>query len=165
MSLPAEALPKHPPHPFFGVADDCLTISGRKLTDIAAEVGQTPFYVYAREYMTARAEHLRRALPRGVHLHYAMKANPMPQVVKHMAGLVDGLDVASAREMQVALATGTAPAFSARAALAALRPASEVMTVAPRSRRRRAVAEPISPIAMTPIVVIGLSLFFNVVFA
>jgi diaminopimelate decarboxylase len=109
MSLPAEALPKHPPHPFFGVADDCLTIAGRKLTDIAAEVGQTPFYVYAREYMTARAEHLRRSLPRGVHLHYAMKANPMPQVVQHMAGLVDGLDVASAREMQVALATGTPP--------------------------------------------------------
>src|ERR1041384_4345751 len=48
--------------------------------------------------------------------------------------------------------TGTAPARSARVALAALRPASCVMTVAPRSCRRRATAEPISPIAMTPTV-------------
>ncbi len=50
------------------------------------------------------------------------------------------------------VATGIAPAFSARDVLAALRPASDVTTVAPCSRRRRAVAEPISPIAMTPIV-------------
>jgi diaminopimelate decarboxylase len=38
-----------------------------------------------------------------------MKANPMPQVVQHMAGLVDGLDVASAGELAVALQTGTDP--------------------------------------------------------
>jgi len=34
-----------------------------------------------------------------------MKANPMPAVVQHLAGLVDGLDVASAREMLTALDT------------------------------------------------------------
>jgi len=104
-----EALSQHAPHPFFGVSGDCLTIGGRLLTDIAAEVGRTPFYVYSREYMTARVELLRRTLPREVHLHYAMKANPMPAVVRHMAGLVDGLDVASARELQVALDSGMAP--------------------------------------------------------
>jgi diaminopimelate decarboxylase len=38
-----------------------------------------------------------------------MKANPMPEVVKHLAGLTDGLDVASAGELAVALATGTDP--------------------------------------------------------
>lgn len=45
--------------------------------------------------MTQRVAELRRAMPAKLHLHYAMKANPMPEAVQHMAGLVDGLDVAS----------------------------------------------------------------------
>lgn len=102
-------LPQHATHPFFGVADDCLTIAGRTITEVAAQVGSGPFYAYSRQYMTERVELLRRTLPAGLHLHYAIKANPLPQVVQHMAGLVDGLDVASAREMQVALATGMDP--------------------------------------------------------
>jgi diaminopimelate decarboxylase len=108
-SLPPQALPKHAPHPFFGVDGDVLTVDDQPLTGLVEQAGQTPFYVYARRYMTERIEALRRSLPRGLHLHYAMKANPMPAVVQHIAPLVDGLDVASAREMKVALATGTHP--------------------------------------------------------
>jgi diaminopimelate decarboxylase len=107
--LPPEALPKHAPHPYFSVAANELAVAGRRVSEIAAEVGSTPFYVYAREYMTRRIEHLRREMPAGLHLHYAMKANPMPAVVRHIAPLVDGLDVASAREMRVALQAGTPP--------------------------------------------------------
>jgi diaminopimelate decarboxylase len=59
--------------------------------------------------MTRKVELLRNTLPKSVHLHYAMKANPMPAVVKHLASLTDGLDVASAAEMQVALDAGTDP--------------------------------------------------------
>ncbi|WP_028484247.1 pyridoxal-dependent decarboxylase, exosortase A system-associated [Thioalkalivibrio sp. ALE17] len=95
-------------HPF-RVVDDCLELGGQSLVDLAARVGQTPFYAYSREAMTERVAELRAALPDGLSLHYAIKANPMPAVVQHMAGLVDGLDVASSREMQVALDTGTAP--------------------------------------------------------
>jgi diaminopimelate decarboxylase len=39
-----------------------------------------------------------------------MKANPMPEVVAHLAGLVDGLDVASAGELKIALDAGARPA-------------------------------------------------------
>ena len=42
-------------------------------------------------------------------LHYAMKANPMPALVGLMAGLVDGVDVASAGELKVALDAGADP--------------------------------------------------------
>jgi len=52
---------------------------------------------------------LRGALPPAIELHYAVKANPMPAVVQHMAGLVDGLDVASLGELRVALDSGTNP--------------------------------------------------------
>ncbi len=102
-------LGQHAPHPFFGVADDCLTVAGRSLLDIAAEAGRTPFYAYSRAYLSDRVAELRTQLPAAVHLHYAIKANPMPDVVRHMAALVDGLDVASAREMRVALDAGMRP--------------------------------------------------------
>jgi diaminopimelate decarboxylase len=102
-------LGRHAPHPFFGVRDDCLTICGRTVPQIAAEAGRTPFYVYAREHLTHRVAQLRAVLPRELHLHYAIKANPMPAVVRHMAGLVDGLDVASGLELRIALEAGMDP--------------------------------------------------------
>ncbi|HYM43362.1 MAG TPA: pyridoxal-dependent decarboxylase, exosortase A system-associated [Steroidobacteraceae bacterium] len=102
-------LDPHAVHPYFEVHEDCLTICGRPVTEVAREAGRTPFYVYGRQYMTARVAELRARLPRSVHLHYAIKANPMPAVVQHMAGLVDGLDVASGSELNLALRTGTEP--------------------------------------------------------
>ncbi|MCZ6772750.1 MAG: pyridoxal-dependent decarboxylase, exosortase A system-associated [Proteobacteria bacterium] len=90
-------------------AEDILLWGGRKVTDIAMQAGQTPFYAYDRDRMTTRVAALRQAMPSDLHIHYAMKANPMPEVVAHLAGLVDGLDVASAGELRVALATGIDP--------------------------------------------------------
>ncbi|WP_026143024.1 MULTISPECIES: pyridoxal-dependent decarboxylase, exosortase A system-associated [unclassified Thioalkalivibrio] len=104
-----DSRPGHSAMEQFTTVDDCLQIGGISLPDLAARVGQTPFYAYDRAVMRRRVEHLRSNLPDGLSLHYAIKANPMPAVVQHMAGLVDGLDVASQREMQVALDTGTAP--------------------------------------------------------
>ncbi len=73
---------------------------------LAERVGQTPFYANSRALLRARVLELRHALPRAVKLHYAMKANPMPALVGFMAGLVDGIDVASAGELKVALDAG-----------------------------------------------------------
>ncbi|MBB5018313.1 diaminopimelate decarboxylase [Chitinivorax tropicus] len=101
--------PTHAPI-LFPVVDQSLVIGGIPLPRLAARVGQTPFYAYDRRLLTARVQALRAALPAEIELHYAMKANPMPAVVQHMAGLVDGLDVASGRELRVALDTGMLPA-------------------------------------------------------
>src|SRR5205085_1601331 len=79
---------------------------GEKLSLLAARVGQTPFYAYDRAKLRARVAELRGTLPSAVKLHYAMKANPMPAVVGFMAGLVDGIDVASEGELKVALDAG-----------------------------------------------------------
>ena len=99
--------PRHAPLTQFPIVDDELTLGGIRLTQLAAQVGQTPFYAYDREAMSARVSELRETLPEGVSIHYAMKANPMPAVVDHMATLVDGLDVASLGELRVALDSGT----------------------------------------------------------
>ena len=93
----------------FPVINDCLQVGGISLTRLTQRVGMTPFYAYDRALITARVAELRKHLPQNVLLHYAMKANPMPAVVQHLSRLVDGLDVASAGEMRVALDTGMAP--------------------------------------------------------
>jgi len=100
---------KHTAQPWFEIANDCLRVGGQALTDLAAKAGRTPFYVYDRAVMDRKVAALRRALPPEVHLHYAIKANPMPEVVRHMLGLVDGLDVASAGELKTALGAGADP--------------------------------------------------------
>jgi diaminopimelate decarboxylase len=93
----------------FPVEDDCLVVGGVKLTRLAADVGRTPFYAYDKRVIGERIALLRRHLPAGVKVHYAIKANPMPALLAYVAGLVDGLDVASAGELQASLATGTDP--------------------------------------------------------
>ena len=103
------SLPTHAPMLHFPVLDDCLQIGGLSLTRLAARVGQTPFYAYDRRLLDARMAELRAALPSEVKIHYAMKANPMPALVCHMARLVDGLDVASGNELNVALDSGMDP--------------------------------------------------------
>ena len=90
----------------FEVADRELSIGGLPLSRLADRVGRTPFYAYDRGLLTRRVEELRATLPSTVKLHYAMKANPMPALVCHMAGLVDGIDVASGGELKVALDAG-----------------------------------------------------------
>jgi diaminopimelate decarboxylase len=100
---------QHAPTDFFRVVAGEIAPGGIPIGRLAERVGRTPFYVYDRAALTARVQALRAALPEALHLHYAIKANPMPAVVQHMAGLTDGLDVASAQEMMVALDTGMAP--------------------------------------------------------
>ncbi|PTQ80206.1 diaminopimelate decarboxylase [Nitrosospira multiformis] len=100
--------PRHAPIQF-SINDDCLQVGGLPLTRLAQRVGRTPFYAYDRQRLTDRVALLRQHLPAEIHLHYAMKANPMPAVVQHMARLVDGLDVASAGEMKIALDTPMPP--------------------------------------------------------
>lgn len=98
--------PRHAAMEQFAVAGGELHVGGMPLTRLAARVGCTPFYAYDRALLRARVAALRSALPPAVKLHYAMKANPMPALVGFMAGLVDGIDVASAGELKVALDAG-----------------------------------------------------------
>ncbi len=93
----------------FAVRNNNLVIGNTELTQVAERAGQTPFYAYDRQLLTQRVADLRKAMPVDLKIHYAMKANPMPAIVQHMANITDGLDVASAGEMKVALDT-TMPA-------------------------------------------------------
>ena len=98
--------PEHTQMDQFGIVDNCVQIGGQSLADIVRKIGSTPFYAYDHSVMFTQVEQLRAALPTGIHLHYAVKANPMPEVVEYLAGITDGLDVASAGELNLALKSG-----------------------------------------------------------
>ncbi len=108
-------MPHPKPQPVHAVMDQFpvqggqLLVGGERLSTLVARVGQTPFYVYDRAVLQARMAALRNELPATLKIHYAIKANPMPALVGFMAGLVDGLDVASAGELKVALDAGVCP--------------------------------------------------------
>ncbi len=101
--------PRHEAMSQFETRDGELMINGQPLNRIAARVGSSPFYAMDRSLLKRRVAELRAALPKPIKLHYAMKANPMPAVVGLMAGLVDGIDVASGGELKVALDAGADP--------------------------------------------------------
>jgi diaminopimelate decarboxylase len=108
---PPRPTPTHAPMDQFSAGSDGqLLVGGLPLRTLAARVGSTPFYAYDRALLRGRVAQLRSALPAAIKLHYAMKANPMPAVVQFMAGLVEGIDVASAGELKVALDAGAHPA-------------------------------------------------------
>jgi diaminopimelate decarboxylase len=89
----------------FETKDGQLLVGGVAVERLAERVGGTPFFAYDRRLLTSRIERLRSALPVDIQLSYAVKANPMPAVVQHLASLVDSFDVASALEMKTALDT------------------------------------------------------------
>ena len=93
------------------VRDDCLIVGGIPLTRLAERIGRTPFYAYDRGLIAARIASLRESLGSGIELHYAIKANPMPALVDFIAPRVDGLDVASAGELRIALDAGANPEY------------------------------------------------------
>ena len=101
--------PKHFSLDQFPTQNHCIQIGGIPLTRLTQRVGSTPYYAYDRKLITQRVAYLRQCLPSRIKLHYAMKANPMPAVVQHIADLVDGIDVASLGEIKVALDTVMLP--------------------------------------------------------
>jgi diaminopimelate decarboxylase len=101
--------PAHCDLPYFPVQGDHLMAGGMTVEQLAERVGCTPFYAYDRGVIDQRVRLLRDTLPSAIKLNYAMKANPMPALVQHVAAQVDGLDIASQGELGVALETGMAP--------------------------------------------------------
>lgn len=87
-----------------------LAVAGRSAADWAA--AGTPLYLYDVAGVRRRIDRFRAAMPARVALHYAIKANPFPPLIAAIAPQVDGIDVASAGEMDKALAAMPAERIS-----------------------------------------------------
>lgn len=83
-----------------------LAIGGMTATMLVEQAGDTPLFVYSGDHVRRRVADLRAAMPKRLAIHYAMKANPYGPLLTLMDGLVDGFDVASGGELELALAAG-----------------------------------------------------------
>jgi diaminopimelate decarboxylase len=101
--------PTGPIPPYFAAQDGELAIGGRTASALVAEAGDTPLFVYSADALAARVAELRAALPAQLGLHYAMKGNSYPPLLRWMKTRVDGFDVASGGELQMAMDAGVAP--------------------------------------------------------
>jgi diaminopimelate decarboxylase len=98
--------PTGPIPPYFASLDGELAISGKTASALVAEAGDTPLFIYSTDALNARIAELRQSMPASLSLHYAMKGNPFPPLLQWMQPHVDGFDVASGGELQLALDAG-----------------------------------------------------------
>jgi diaminopimelate decarboxylase len=85
-----------------------LAVGGVTASALVEQAGDTPLFVYSSEHLRARVSDLREAMPKRLAIHYAMKGNPYPPLLALMNSLVDGFDIASGGELELALAAGVA---------------------------------------------------------
>lgn len=83
-----------------------LYIGARPLSELVSLAGGTPCYLYDMEKARQQLVTLRRFLPENLNVYYAVKANPNEQVLSELLPTIDGLDVASQKELQRALSAG-----------------------------------------------------------
>ena len=100
MTKPMGAIP-----PGFAGDGGMLRIGGRPADALVEEAGGTPLFVYDLDKVGERIERFRAAFP-SMDLHYAIKANSYGPLLSHVASKVDGLDVASGGELEMALTAG-----------------------------------------------------------
>lgn len=90
----------------FEPVDGELGVSGQKASELVDMTGRTPLFVYSRSMISDRVASLREAMPERLRINYAIKANSFPPLLEHVAGLVDGLDIASGGELEMIRAAG-----------------------------------------------------------
>ena len=98
---------KHAPMTQFKNRQGELLVNGISISQLKSKVGQTPFYAYDKSIIQKKIQNFKQLMPSDLQLHYAIKANPMAELVNFVAEQVDGLDVASVNELNIALNSGT----------------------------------------------------------
>ena len=75
---------------------------------IRAHAFDVPTLVLDINKVEANYRDLKAGMPTA-HIHYAVKANPYAPLLAHMAGLVDGFDIASGGELAILQGVGIDP--------------------------------------------------------
>ncbi|MEM1196114.1 MAG: pyridoxal-dependent decarboxylase, exosortase A system-associated [Pseudomonadota bacterium] len=106
MSKPIGPIPEG-----FTTQEGELAIDGHRVSELAQMAETMPFFVYSRTLLDTRMAALRAVLPSRIGVNYAIKANPHRDVVTHMQSLVDGFDIASSGELELAISVGISPSL------------------------------------------------------
>ena len=89
------------PAHFTPSSDAALRIGGWAAEELVDQAGGTPLFVYDNNIAGAQVARLRAAMPDGVAVHYAVKANPYGPLLRFLARYVDGFGIASGGELQL----------------------------------------------------------------
>src|ERR1035438_5142648 len=92
----------------FPCSYETLCIGGLRADEIAEKFG-TPLFVYDESVLQRKWDLLRSTFPQRFHIHYSVKANPNPHMLRFFLEQGAGLEVASAGELYLALGTGCPP--------------------------------------------------------
>lgn len=96
------------PAAFVANGEGLLTIGGDDVRALVEGAGGTPLFVYDNNLVGTKIALFRAALPDGIGLHYAVKANPYPPLLKWICQFVDGFDIASEGELAALEKAGAA---------------------------------------------------------
>ncbi|MEP4891414.1 MAG: pyridoxal-dependent decarboxylase, exosortase A system-associated [Aliiglaciecola sp.] len=102
----SKPVPVHAPMDQFETKDQQILVGGKNLDTIEAIIDKPVFYAYDKKIVKAQIDKFNQAIPDAIKLHYAIKANPYPPLVNAMCEWVEGFDVASQKEMLIALQSG-----------------------------------------------------------
>ncbi|QUS42294.1 type III PLP-dependent enzyme [Tardiphaga alba] len=92
----------------FSVSGADLCVGGLPVRELAAHHG-TPLFIYDGGVMRANYRALKQALQGFAHIHYSVKANPAPAIIRLFASEGAGVEIASIGEYRAARAAGVAP--------------------------------------------------------
>lgn len=98
--------PVHAPMDQFKLKGQNILVGGKTLDEIAAILDKDVFYAYDQQIVKQQIDKFHQHIPKAIKLHYAIKANPNPVLVNVMKDWVEGFDVASQKEMLVAIQSG-----------------------------------------------------------
>ena len=99
-------LPVHADMNQFSVEHAQLLIGGYTLDGVADILGKQVFYAYDKSVVKAQIDLFHKHIPDPIKLHYAIKSNPYLPIINAMRPWVEGFDVASQKEMLLALQSG-----------------------------------------------------------
>jgi diaminopimelate decarboxylase len=90
----------------FEIRDNQILIGGKTLDQLADMLDKSVFYAYDKGIVKSQIALFQQVIPQQIKLHYAIKANPYPPLVNAMREWVEGFDVASQKEMLLAIQSG-----------------------------------------------------------
>lgn len=102
----ARTIPAHAEMNQFEVKEQQLLVGGKSLDNIASILDKQVFYAYDKSVVKNQIDKFHQYIPSAIKLHYAIKANPYPALVHTMKDWVEGFDVASQKEMLLAIQAG-----------------------------------------------------------
>jgi diaminopimelate decarboxylase len=93
---------------YFSVKSGELFIGDVSVSALAQEYG-TPLFVYDQRVLDRKWELLQKTLPQEFSVHYSVKANPNPAIIRYFLSKGAGLEIASGGELYLALKAGCSP--------------------------------------------------------